>query len=291
MAWTEGDNNAALRYQQEAVEICGQLGLKDLVAVQALHGLAEAQQWAGEPRQAVENYQESIKLTRQIGDKSYESENLYMLAFSCFGDRGIGDFELGRRSVNMALDISRMARMDGHTAPALLVSGIIHGCTGNYQQGFEFLFEALAWSENLGVIRFQTAVYLHLGYLYREINLYKKARTADALGLQIAKDHKIGFNLLGLRAGLAIDRLHLGDLDVQQELRETYEQARQQGQWMHGLRCLEGLAEWALASDELRAALDYSRKIGEIAEAGGMRENAARARIFQGRILHSIRGF
>ena len=291
VAWTEGDNNAALGYQQEAVDICRQLGLRDLVAVQALHGLAEAQKWAGKPRQAVENFQESIKLAQHIEDKSYESENLYMLANACSGDRGIADFDLGRRSVDSALDISRKARLDGHTAPALLNAGPIYGCTGDYQQGLDFIYEAFSWSKNLGVIRFQTAIHYYLGYLYREINLFEKARAADALGLQIAEDHGVGFQLLGLRAGLAVDRLHLGDLNVEQELLETYELSRQQGQGMHGLACLEGLSVWALASGELQAALDYSRQSREMAEAGGMREDAARARKFRGEALIALGDF
>ena len=103
----------------------------------------------------------------------------------------------------------------------------------------------------------------------------------EALGLQIATDHGVGFYLLGLQAGLAIDRLHLGDLDIEQELLETYELTCQRSQGMHGLRCLEGLSELALASDELQAALDYSYKMGDIAEAGGMRETAARVRNYR----------
>ncbi len=291
VAWTEGDNVAALRYQQEAVDICRQLGLKDVVAVQALHGLAEAQHWAGNPEQAVGNFQESINLARQIGDKSYESENLYMLVNACRGNLGIGDNELGRRSADMALDISRRAHMDGHTAPALMASGCIYSCTGDYKQGLDFIHESLAWSENLGVTRFQSAIYYYLGELYREINLYEKARAADALGLQIATDHGVGFYLLGLRAGLAIDRLHQGDLDVEQELLETFELTRQRGQGMQGLRCLEGLSEWALASGALQAALDYSREMGEFAEAGGMRETAARARNFRGEAYIALGDF
>ena len=290
VAWTEGDNNTALAYQQEAADICRELGLSDLVAVQALHGLAEAQQWAGNPREAVENYKQSIILSRQIGDKSYESENLYMLA-DCLGYGGIGDYELARQSVNLALDISRMARMDGHSTPALLVAGFIYGRAGDYQQGFSFLNEALAWSEKLGVIRFQTAVYIHMAILYREINLDEKARDVDALGLQIAEDHGVGFYLLGLRAGLAIDRLRLGDLDVGQELLESYDLTRRKGQWMHGVSYLQGLAEWALASGELQDALNYSLKMGEIAAAGGMRDNAARARIYQGQVFTALGDF
>jgi tetratricopeptide (TPR) repeat protein len=291
VAWTAGDNIIALNYQQEAVDICRQLGLEDLVAVQALHGLAEAQWQDGKAQQAVGNYQESIKLSRQIGDKSYESENLYMMAFAVGGVMGIGDFELARQCVELALDISRTARMDGHTAPGLVTAGNIYGTSGDYQQGHDFFMEALNWSKKLGVIRFQTAGYFFLANLYREINQYQKARDADALGLQIARDHGVGVQLLGLRAGLAIDRLHLGDRDVEQELLNIYEQTNQKSQGMHGIRCLEGLVEWALASGQLQAALDYSSKLRELAEAGGMRENVAKARMYQGEAFTEMAEF
>jgi len=61
--------------------------------------------------------------------------------------------------------------------------------------------------------------------LYREIDLYEKGFGADTHGLQIATDYKVGFNLLGLSAYVAIGLLHLGDLEVEQELPDIYKQA------------------------------------------------------------------
>ena len=281
VAWTDGDIVAALRYQEEAVDICQQLELQDLVAVQALHGLAEAQTWVGNPRQAVENFQKSIQLARQIGDKSYESENLFMMAYACLNDSGIADYDLGLESVEQALEISRKARLDGHTAPALFVAGAIYGAIGDYKKGFEYINEAIAWSENLGVVRFKTVAYYSLAGLYRDINLFEKALDAGARGLKIAVDNQIEFNLNGLRASVAIDRLHLRDLSVEQELLSTLGLAQENGQGIHVLRCLEGLAEWAAAVEDWPLLLHYCRKMEEIAADGGQWGSAARAGKFR----------
>ncbi len=173
------------------------------------------------------------KSARQIGDRSYESENLYMLAYACCGDRGIGDYDLGRRSVNEALEISREARMDGHTAPALLVAGQFMAGSAITNRVLNLCTMPSPGARTWGSSAFKrTLTIIYASCTGKLISMIKPGRLMATRGLRIATEHQIGFNLLSLQAEVAIAQLFLGDLDVKQQLLDSYEKARPQGQWM-----------------------------------------------------------
>ncbi|MDX1415595.1 MAG: tetratricopeptide repeat protein, partial [Candidatus Promineifilaceae bacterium] len=285
VAWTKGDNITALSHQQEAIDICRRLELDDIVTVQALHGLAEAQHWAADLHQAIQNYRESITLARQIQDKSFESENLYMLALAHSGDRGTADYQAAMSNIDEALEISRTARLVGHMTPALGVAGNIYAGFGDFQRAFAHFTEAIEWSEKLGVVRFQAATYFNMGAFYRALNLFEEAYAITELGLQISKEYQLGFMLFGLHAKLVTDGLQMGDLDVEPELLQTLELARGRGEELHIIDCLEGLARRALLAGELHAVLNYADQLLEKVRRAGMREIAAQARILRGEAL------
>src|SRR5262249_9628016 len=52
--WDEGDNTNRGAYHQEAIDICRMLGLRDIVAVQAHHGMGESLLTSGQPAAAIE---------------------------------------------------------------------------------------------------------------------------------------------------------------------------------------------------------------------------------------------
>jgi tetratricopeptide (TPR) repeat protein len=88
--WDEGDNVRTLARQGEAVNISRSLGLHDIVAVQAIHGLGEAIFMQGRAQTATQYFTESLELARQVGDFSYEAENLqagriHLLVAACKG--------------------------------------------------------------------------------------------------------------------------------------------------------------------------------------------------------------
>ena len=95
----------ATRYHQQALDICRREELKELVAVQATHGRAEAYYIAGQLNTAIELFNESLTLARQIGDRSYEAENLQMIAM-LHGDRlGTGNYDVCLELAEEALKI------------------------------------------------------------------------------------------------------------------------------------------------------------------------------------------
>ena len=92
VAWSTGQNDQAIGFHQQAVEICERTGFTDLVAVQACHGRGEAHFANAEPAPAIDCYTRSLALARGIGDKSYECENLMMIGHACVGTKGLGDY-------------------------------------------------------------------------------------------------------------------------------------------------------------------------------------------------------
>ena len=112
VAWSQGENLQATEYHREAYDIIRELNLTDIVAVQAIHGWAEAIWVSGYPEQAYILFEESLGLARQIGDKSYEAENLQMMAFMCTGTIGVADFTRSLDLAEQSLAISQSAHMD-----------------------------------------------------------------------------------------------------------------------------------------------------------------------------------
>ncbi|MEI8171232.1 MAG: AAA family ATPase, partial [Rhodoferax sp.] len=120
VAWSNGRNDLAISYHQQAVDICERLGLTDLVAVQAFHGRGEAYFASAEPVAAINSFSRSLALARGIGDRSYESENLMMIAWSCTGHMGLADYPQAIVQFDAALDIVRTADLQWHLGPTLI---------------------------------------------------------------------------------------------------------------------------------------------------------------------------
>jgi ATP/maltotriose-dependent transcriptional regulator MalT len=88
-----------------------------------------------------------------------------------------------------------------------------------------------------------------------------------------------------ISANLAIARLRLGDLDVKATLESAADDCRQNAERYQLTRCLEGLAELALARGEPAAALAHAGELLSLAQPGGLKELVARARRWRGAAL------
>ena len=287
--WTEGDNRRSAPYQEEAVAICRRESFSDLVAVQATHGLAESFFLSGFYEEAASYFAESLSLARQIGDRGYEAENLYMLGAVHSGLIG-ADYAQAKASLEESLRISGAAQMDWHVLPPLFLLCDVVASLGNYGVALQYGLEAVQLAERLGIVYFKSIALDFLGNLYRGLNLLDKAEAAHAQGAQEAARGHAGNWLPRIEADLAIDRLRQGHLEVGKVLRDALETCLTRGQELHGARCLEGLAEWALAVDDAAQALSYARQLQELAEIRGMRESLVAAWQWQGMALtHLVR--
>lgn len=288
--WSQGDIRKTREYVQEAVDICRQLGLRDLVAVQAYHGLGEINFLMGIYQEAADYFAESLQLARETGDKGYEAENLYMLGSTNSWLLG-AYYEKALGYVQQAIAISRPAQMDWHTAPIQFVTAKVLGSLGRYDEALVHAHEANAITERIGARYFQTIALDTIGELYREIGMLDKAEAYHNQACDTASETNAGNWLSRIQANLAIDRIRQGRLDVEPLLQKNLALTLQRGQELHTPRCLEGLVELSLARGDFQSALDYAEQSFNLAEPRGMREAAARACFLRGQTLLQVGDF
>ena len=278
VAWSDNRNREAIACHQEAVEICERLGLEDLVAVQAWHGRGEAHYNNLEPHAAIRCYQRSIELARRVGDKSYESENLMMIGFACTGYSGVADYARAMESFESALDIARKADLQWHLGPTLLGMDHVRGCSGAREEALAGMRETLRWLEGVRHVRYQFIAHDLIGHLLLELGREEEAAAQSEMALALADATRIGFWRPRIEANLSIARLRRGDLDVGARLEAAAAYCRENSERHHLARCLEGLAELALARRDANRALACAEELLAMVEPAGARELAERAR-------------
>jgi tetratricopeptide (TPR) repeat protein/transcriptional regulator with XRE-family HTH domain len=285
VAWSECRNREAIGFHQEAVVICERLGLTDLVAVQAYHGRGEAHWNNLEPAAAIACYRRSIELARGIGDKSYESENLMMVGYACIGYMGLADYARAEASLEAAIEIARKADLQWHMGPTLLGIDHVRACAGKYDEALSGMLKTLRWLEGLKQIRYQLIAYDLIGHLLIDAGRNREAVEQCERGLALAREKRITFWLPRIEANLAIARLRLGDLEVGPALERAAAYCRQNAEGHQLVRCLEGLAELALARGDAGACLAFAGELLSLVEPAGLRELAAQARRWRGEAL------
>jgi tetratricopeptide (TPR) repeat protein/DNA-binding XRE family transcriptional regulator len=285
VAWSTGLNDQAIRSQQEAVAICERTGLTDLVAVQAFHGRGEAHFANAEPAAAISCYTRSLELARNIGDKSYESENLMMIGHAWTGTKGLGDYPRAVANLDAALAIARAADLQWHLGPTLLGLDHIRACTGRYGEAWVGMQKTLHQLESLRQVRYQLIAYDYLGELLLDLELHEQAVEQMQHGLALGRETGINFWRAAIQAHLAIARMRLGQRDVAPTLQAALDQTRRTSERYMMLRCLDGLAEVALAEGDTRRCLACADELLALAELNGLREVEANARRWRGEAL------
>src|SRR3990172_3987063 len=131
------------------------MSLTDLVAVQAFHGRGEAYFANSEPLPAIACYTRSLELARGIGDRSYESENLMMIAYACIGEMGLGDYARAAAQFEGSLEIAQAADLQWHLGPTLLGLDHVRACGGQYGEAWHGMRTTLSWLESVRQGRYQ----------------------------------------------------------------------------------------------------------------------------------------
>ena len=285
VAWSTGQNHQAIGFHQQAVEICERTGFTDLVAVQAYHGRGEAHFANAEPAAAIDCYTRSLELARGIGDKSYESENLMMIGHACLGTKGLGDYPRAMASFEAALDIARAADLQWHFGPTLLGLDHVRACTGRYGEAWTGMQKTLRWLESLNQARYQLIALDFIGHLLLDLDLNELAVEQLERGLALGHDTGILFWRAAIDTHLAVARSRLGHKDVATALQATLEQTRRTSERYLMVRCIDGLAEIALAAGDSCRCRAYGDELLAIAEPNGLRELEAVARRWRGEAM------
>ena len=285
VAWSNGQNDQAIMFHRQAVEICERTGFTDLVAVQAYHGRGEAHFANAEPAAAIACYTRSLQLARGIGDKSYESENLMMIGHACLGTKGLGDYPRAMANFEKALDIARSADLQWHFGPTLIGIDHARACTGRYGEAWNDIQKTLHWLESLSQVRYQLIAIDCIGHLLLDLGLNELAVEHLERGLALGHDTGILFWGATIETSLAIARSRLGQKVDIATLQAALDQTRRTSERYMMVRCLEGLAEIAIAAGEASRCRAYADELLAIAEANGLRELEAVARRWRGEAM------
>ncbi|MCA9906479.1 MAG: hypothetical protein KC547_21645, partial [Anaerolineae bacterium] len=262
-----------------------QLDLRDVVGIQAPHGLGEALLIAGEPQHAQQQFRESLDLARAVADISYESENLQMLGWASLGTIGTGDYANAVAYFKQSLSISEAAHLEWHTMCSRLGHGLALAALGDYGRGFEDIQRAKQIAEKMGITRFLCMTVDGLGQLYQELDLFEQAEALHTEGFERLMRREWSYWLPRLQANRAIDRMRHGDLDVQAELEMALQIGLSENQIAHVQRALEGLAELFIRRGEPEMALRYADDLAARASAGEMQEMLAQGQRWRGEAL------
>ena len=272
VAWSTGKNSQAIGFHQQAVEICERAGFTDLVAVQAWHGRGEAHFANAEPAAAIACYTRSLELARGIGDKSYESENLMMIGHACVGTRGLGDYARATATLEAALDIAQAADLQWHFGPTLLGLDHVRACTGRYGEAWNSMQKTLRWLESLSQVRYQFIALDCIGHLLLDLGLNDLVIEHLERGLARAHDTGLRFWRPAIDTHIAVARSRLGQTVDTPALQATLEQTRRTAERYMMVRCLDGLAEIALAAGDTSRCRAHADELLAIAELNGLRE-------------------
>lgn len=282
VAWSTGRNHQAISFHQQAVDICERNGLTDLVAVQAYHGRGEAHFANAEPDAAIACYTKSLELACSISDKSYESENLMMIGHACVGTRGLGDYPRAIASFEQALEIARSADLQWHLGPTLLGLDHAHACIGRYGQAWLSMQKTLHWLQGLEQARYQFIAYDCIGHLLLDLELNQQALDHLEQGIALSDATGIMFWRTAIEAQRAVARSRLGASDSRPVLEAALEQTRRSAERYMGLRCIDALAETALARGDAGACLAHADDLLAMAAPNRLREMEARACYWRG---------
>lgn len=291
VAWSNGRNDLAIAYHQQAVDICARLGLTDLVAVQAFHGRGEAYFAHAEPAAAIDSFSRSLELARGIGDRSYESENLMMIAWACTGHTGLADYPRATVNFDAALSIARAADLQWHLGPTLIGRANVQVALGQFDKAWLDLNEVLPRLETLRLVRYQIMANDAFGCLFLDLNLNQQALQHFEHGLKLAHDAGIIYWLPKLRANLVIAQLRL-DMPVDRAaLQADLQYAQAHSEVWSTLRCLEAFAELALVDGNADGCIAHANQLLALASRCDLRELMGQAHRLRGLAWFAVHAY
>ncbi len=266
--WDMGRNGDALASHREAANICEELRVRDIVAVQAIHGLGEALMFAGDLTGAVRAFDASAALAHEVGDLSYEAENYLMAGWSSLSPLGLGDVTSARAYFERALSLSEPAGADMHTMCTAVGIELNEGKAGHIALGFERLAYGIDLARRIGSKRMHAVALGSMAELYLEQDQPEKALDVLERALTLVDTLQSDYWRPRLMADVAIARMRMGDLTIGSLLDNGLELARDRTVMLHGIHCLEGLAELAVRQADGQAALRWADELLTQAQRG-----------------------
>ena len=158
-------------------------------------------------KKAIEFYQQSLTIAKKIGEKNTEG--------SLYGNLGsaydlLGDYKKAIEFHQQSLSIAKEIGNKGSEGAAYTNLGRAYRSLGNYKKGIEFHQQCLSFAKEMGNKGLEGTAYAHLGSAYHRLGDHKKAIEFHQQSLSIAKETgKKGLEQCAYNnLGLIFEKLH-----------------------------------------------------------------------------------
>jgi CHAT domain-containing protein/tetratricopeptide (TPR) repeat protein len=180
--------------------------------------LGLAYNFLGQYQKAIEFHQQSLEISRQIGDRQGEAASLNNLGTAY---QSLGQFHRAIEFHQQSLEISRKIGNSQGEAISLGNLGNAYDSLGQYQKALEFHQESLVIKREIGDRQGEAASLGNLGAAYQSLGQYQKASEFNQQYLEISRE-------IGSRRGEAASLGNLGNayqsLGQYQKAIEFYQQ-------------------------------------------------------------------
>jgi tetratricopeptide (TPR) repeat protein len=208
-----------------------------------------------------------------------------MIGYASTGIMGLADYAAAESRLAAALEIAERADLQWHRGPILLGLDHVAACRGRYGEAYGGMTRNLAWLESLAQVRYALMAYLFLAELLLDVGRNREAAEHIQRALALGSAASITFWRPRMEADLAIARMRLGALDAGPALEREAAQCRTQRELYQLTRCIEGLAELALARGDALECMRHAEDLLALAEAQSLDELAGTAHRWRGEAL------
>ena len=163
--------------------------------------------------------------------------------------------------------------------------------TGSYGDAWNGMQKTLHWLEGLSQVRYQFIAYDSMGHLLLDLGLNELAVEHLQRGIALGDKTGIMYWRVALCTHLAIAQTRLGQKVDVSALLSMLDDSRASSERYMMVRCLEGLAEIALAAGDDMGCCAYADELLAIAQTNGMNEMEAVAWRWRGEALLVKRDF
>ncbi|MGE5222347.1 MAG: adenylate/guanylate cyclase domain-containing protein [Omnitrophica WOR_2 bacterium] len=278
-----GDFPRALNYLEKSVQIARDLDQKAYMATGLVH-IANVQACLLEFERAWETAQESLKISREIGNLESESEVLGQVIPVCY--MRAGNFEAAYTAAEQA---ARTARRIGAVSPqstAAYYAGLISREMGDYEKAITWEEESIQAGKVFGAPYLILAGFCTLGAIYADINKDRFREQINAVqreGIQLIGQPTSVITAGGAWVDLGFTALVLDNLA---EAAEYFNKGLSNPTPLKMILrpyYLVGLALVAIRNGNLTAAEEYLNEAGRYIEEKGLQNNVPLVDLARGR--------
>ncbi len=219
----------------------------------SLGNLGNAYDSLGEYQRAIDFHQLSLEIFRDIGDRNGEGKSLNNLGIAY---DSLGEYQRAIEFLQQSLDISREIGDRNGVGNSLNNLGNAYDSLGEYQQAIEFHRQSLKISRNIGDRNCEGASLNNLGNAYDSLGEYQRAIEFHRQSLEIKRD-------MGDRNGVGKSLIGLGN-------------------------AYNSLGQYPRAIELYQQSLEISREIGDRNTFGKSLANLGLAYFYQGEYPRAI---